>query len=143
MDYSTAGAYFITVCTHQRRRTLGEISDRVVLSAIGLVVERQIVLVPERLSGVTVAAFVVMPNHVHALVQLHERARQASPLRVVVGGFKSGSTREINVARGTPGVRVWQRGYYDHMIRDEADLRRAREYIETNPIRWALDPENV
>jgi putative transposase len=84
-----------------------------------------------------------MPNHIHVLVQLDERARQASPLRVVVGGFKSGSAREINLARGTPGRAVWQRGYFDHVIRDEDDLMRAREYIETNPIRWALDPENA
>ena len=144
LDYSTPGLYFITVCAHGRRRILGEIyNDQVVLRAAGLIVERQIEQLPERLAGVGLDSFVVMPNHVHALVQLHERARQASPLRVVVGAFKSGSTRQINLLRGTPGAHVWQRGYYDHVIRDEADLMRAREYIETNPIRWALDPENV
>jgi putative transposase len=61
----------------------------------------------------------------------------------VVGGFKAGSTREINVARKTLGAPVWQRGFYDHVIRDEEDLERARRYIEENPVRWALDPDNV
>jgi REP element-mobilizing transposase RayT len=56
-------------------------------------------------------------------------------LGTVVASFKSGSSREA-------GVDLWQRGYYDHVIRDEDDLERAREYVRTNPIRWALDPEN-
>jgi putative transposase len=144
LDYSAPGVFFVTVCAHGRRRTFGEVSDdRVVLSAAGLIVERQIDQLPERLTSVALDSFVVMPNHVHVLIELHERARQASPLRVVVGSFKSGSSREINALRGTPGTQIWQRGYYDHVVRDEDDLMRAREYIEMNPIRWALDPENV
>ena len=143
MDYSAAGTYFVTVCSYRRRHVFGLISDeRVVLNDAGHIVERQLEELPRRLLGVSVDSFVVMPNHVHAIVQLHERARQASHLRVVVGGFKSGSAREINLARGTPGEPVWQRGYYDHVIRDEEDLARARRYIEENPLRWALDPDN-
>jgi REP element-mobilizing transposase RayT len=88
---------------------------------------------------VDVDAFVVMPNHVHLVVGLRgeARARQASPLQLghVVGSVKSGSSREA-------GLGLWQRGYYDHVIRDEADLERVREYIGTNPARWELDPEN-
>jgi putative transposase len=148
LDYSVAGVYFVTVCTHMRRRILGEIvDDQLVLSAAGRIVGQQIEQVPKRLPGVNVVSFIVMPNHAHVLIHLHAeadgRARQASPLRAVVGGFKSGSAREINVLRRTPGLPVWQRGYYDHVIRDEEDLERAREYIEQNPIQWALDPENV
>jgi putative transposase len=144
LDYSTAGVYFVTVCSYRRRRVFGQISDAsVILSDAGRIVERQIAELPGRLSGVSVDTFVVMPNHVHTLVQLDERARQASPLRAVVGGFKSGSAREINVLRRTPGEPAWQRGYYDHVIRDEEDLERARRYIEQNPVCWALDPDNV
>ena len=71
------------------------------------------------------------------IVALETRARQASPLRLgdVVGAVKSGSSREA-------GISLWQRGYYDHVIRDEGDLTRVREYIVANPIRWELDPEN-
>jgi putative transposase len=141
-DYSSDGSYLVTVCTYGRRCTLGSIAgEHVVKSALGAIVARQIELLPERLPGVGIDAFVVMPNHVHVVVRL-QRARQASPLRVVVGSFKSGSAREINALRGTPGAGVWQRGYHDHVIRDVDDLQRVREYVDSNPIRWALDPEN-
>jgi putative transposase len=147
-DYSSAGAYFVTVCTHERRCILAAkvLDDHVILSSAGRIVERQIEQLPQRLAT-SVDSYVVMPNHVHLVVHINgeadERARQASPLRDVVGGFKSGSSREINAAYGAPGAPLWQRGYYDHVIRDEDELNRAREYIQHNPIRWAVDPDNV
>jgi REP element-mobilizing transposase RayT len=136
-DYSTVAAYFVTVCTHNRRCLLGEGDDgKVCLSPIGLIVRAQIGSLPARLA-VEVDAFVIMPNHVHAVVALKQRARQASPLRlgIAIGSLKSGSAREL-------GAPLWQRGFYDHIIRDEADLERVRGYIATNPIQWATDPEN-
>jgi putative transposase len=60
----------------------------------------------------------------------------------IVRAFKSATTRRINEMRGTPGARVWQRNYYEHIVRNDADLQRIREYILTNPIRWAMDREN-
>jgi hypothetical protein len=59
-----------------------------------------------------------------------------------VAGFKSAVTTRINILRGTPDVPLWQRNYYEHVIRNEDDLRRIREYIQTNPVRWELDREN-
>lgn len=137
-DYSNAGLYLVTVCTLQRRPIFGRVvGDEVDLNALGAIVHAEIKRLPERLA-VEIDAFVVMPNHVHAIVALEGRARQASPLRLgtVVGSVKSGSSREI-------GLPVWQRGYHDHVIRDECDLQRVREYIATNPARWSCDPENV
>lgn len=144
-DYAASGAYFVTVCVHERRRLLSRISDgRVVLNTAGEIVGQQLRSLPARLDGVDVDPFVIMPNHLHAVVRLAPRARQASPLLgQVVGAFKSGSAREINRLRRTPGARVWQRGYYEHVIRDESDLERACEYIANNPARWFEDPENV
>jgi putative transposase len=146
-DYTEEGLYFVTVCTHERRCFLGRIEGEcAILNRLGTIVDRQIVGLPERLAGVGIDMYTVIPNHVHAIVLLGTRARQASPLRVglgqVVAAFKSGSAREINRIRRTPGARVWQRGYHDHVVRDDADLQRVREYLQTNPIRWALDPEN-
>ena len=141
-DYTSANFYLVTVCTDQRRCLLGEVvGESFAPSAFGEIVECQLELLPERLVSVTIDAFVVMPNHLHVIVRL-QGTRQASPLRVVVGSFKSGSAREINAARRSPGAKVWQRGYHDHVIRDEADLQRVREYVDSNPIRWSLDPEN-
>ena len=100
---------------------------------------------------------VVMPNHIHGIIILNESvgATHASPLRnargigqvpgslsAIVGSFKSASSRRINQLRGTPGTPVWQRGFYDHVIRNDEDLARIREYIATNPLRWSLDEEN-
>jgi putative transposase len=136
-DYSSRGPYFVTVCTRERRCILGEVeTDRVALSHYGRAVVGEIERLPYRLD-VDLDDFVVMPNHVHLIVGLRTRARQASPLRLgtVVGSLKAGSTREV-------GRALWQRGYYEHVIRGEDDLARLREYIATNPIRWALDPEN-
>jgi REP element-mobilizing transposase RayT len=135
-DYTFHGPYFVTVCMRNRRCHLGAVVDEdVVLSRIGRIVERQIELLPERLR-VQLDECVVMPNHVHLVVGLRTRARQASPSRLgtVIGSMKSGSAREA-------GIPLWQRGYFDYVIRDEGDLERVREYIRTNPIRWAPDPE--
>jgi len=63
-------------------------------------------------------------------------------LGAIVRSFKSATTNRINDLRGTPGVPLWQRNYHEHVIRNEEDLRRIREYIQTNPLRWELDREN-
>jgi len=144
-DYASAGLCFVTVCTHRRMCFLGRIEGKdMTVNALGAIVDGQVSRLPEHLPGVDFDCHVVMPNHVHAIIGLGPRARQASPLRLgqVVAAFKSGSAREINIARKTPGASVWQRGYHDHVVRDESDLQRIREYVESNPIRWALDPEN-
>jgi REP element-mobilizing transposase RayT len=136
-EYSSQRLYVVTVCARHRRCIFGDVVDESVRSSLlGTLVRRQIEALPERLD-IGLDAFVVMPNHVHAIVCLKTRARQASPLRLgtVVGSFKSGSSREAKTS-------LWQRGYHDHVIRDDHDLERIREYIVTNPIRWARDPEH-
>jgi putative transposase len=138
-DYSSDGHYLVTDCTHDRRCILGTLGgEAVITSQLGAIVARQIELLPERLPGVGVDGFVVMPC----------TRRRASPEgeaslapTVAIGSFKSGSAREINVFRGTPGAKVWQRGYHDHVVRDEDDLERILDYVASNPIRWLLDPE--
>jgi putative transposase len=139
-DYATDGFYFVTTCTHDTRCLFGRVEDEtVVLSPLGELVDEQIRALPDRVAELSVDAYVVMPNHVHAILVLSTRARQASHLHLghVVAAFKSGSAREINRLRGTPGAKVWQRGYHDHVVRDEEDLERLREYVSTNPVRWA------
>jgi putative transposase len=91
---------------------------------------------PERHSGLELDTFVVMPNHVHGILIL--RASNAC-VSDVVRTFKSISVRRVNVRRGSAGTPLWQRGFYDHVVRDDRNLNRIREYIENNP---ALDEEN-
>src|SRR5687767_12617529 len=141
-DYASEGMYFITVCVHEKRCLLGSVmNDEVALNSLGGIVDRQLTRLPRRITGVSLDSRIVMPNHVHAIVGLSPRARQASPLRLgqVVAAFKSGSAREINRTRRTAGSAVWQRGYYDHIVRDEDDLEPLREYIATNPVRWRVN----
>ena len=90
--------------------------------------------------------FIVMPNHVHGVLFIDgERARHASPLQhgptlgVIVGAYKSATTRQINQARGTPGAILWQRNYYEHVIRNDISLAEIRQYIANNPLQWAMD----
>jgi REP element-mobilizing transposase RayT len=96
---------------------------------------------------ITLDAFVVMPNHIHGVVFLKQSdvgatGRSPSGLGTFVGGFKSATTKRMNELRRTPGAPVWQRNYYEHVVRDEHSLNRIREYIAGNPARWDVDREN-
>jgi putative transposase len=110
----------------------GEIvEDEMRLNDLGRVVAEEWRLIRERWTGVELDAFVVMPNHVQAIVWL-ERAGQVPPLHRVVGAFKAGVSR---VARRA----VWQRSFHDRVIRSDEELEAFRRYIAENPLRWALD----
>ncbi|MBA2740915.1 MAG: transposase [Actinobacteria bacterium] len=131
-DYSTAGLYFVTSCTFDRACIFGVVVEgTVLLSRFGVAARDCLAAIPDHHGGVVVDASVVMPNHVHAILALDGRAT----LGAVLGTYKAG------LSRLTGHRRFWQRGYHDHVIRDEPDLARIREYIE-HPLRWTLDPEN-
>lgn len=166
-DYSQAGAYFITVCTQERACLFGEVvADEIRLNDIGRMVQTAWNAIPVLHPAVATDAFVVMPNHIHGIIVLTDphpvgaglvpaldgattRAgtRPAPTVGGVVGAFKSRVT--VDYIRGvkTQGWpsfagRLWQRNYYEHVIRNEDSLARIREYIANNPLRWALDREN-
>jgi putative transposase len=114
--------------------------------------------IPSHNPLVEIDAFVVMPNHLHGILLIAqnvpgrgtacraptERFGQPVPgsLPTLIRSFKSAATRGINRLRGTPGGRVWQRGYYERVIRNERELNAVRRYIAHNPLAWELDPEN-
>ena len=132
-DYHSAGAYFVTVCSRNRACLFGEIVEgRMRLNRTGQIVETCWRRIPSHLPSVTLDAFIVMPNHVHGIVLLNDRATQVSPVRLVVGAFKACASRNA-------GVPPWQRGYFDRIIRDEPELALARRYVADNPLKWAID----
>lgn len=155
-DYSAPGAYFITICTDEKRcilstiRMAGSLAQTFVgdglarpvvkLTNVGYIVEHQIEDIPKRFPTVSVDAYVIMPNHVHLLISLDGGAGGASPSPTVfdvMRAFKSLSTRQ---ARSYLGEKpLWQRAYYDHIIRNEKDHSEIWAYIEYNPLRWAED----
>jgi len=152
-DYSQAGAYFVTICTQNRECLFGDITDAgMVLNEGGKVVERCWHDIPSHFPQVELDAFVVMPNHVHGILVIVDTvgAKNVSPLPTlpgtsktvgsVVRGFKIGVTKWF---RNNTNVRdVWQRNYYEHIIRNEQSLNRIRQYILDNPARWAFDCAN-
>ncbi len=119
------------------------------LHAAGQMVRTAWEAIPARHPGVDIDVFVVMPNHVHGIILLNDDAlpRQVSHLAAVVGAFKSRTTVEFLQgikASGWPRLpgRLWQRNYYEHIIRGEPALNHVRQYIADNPTQWANDAEN-
>lgn len=158
-DYSQAGAYFITVCTYNRQCILGDVVDgRMQLNAYGSIVSECWNRIPTHFADVGIDAFVVMPNHVHGTVVFVDnrrgavsapsgRGEETSPLQrptlgQTVAYFKYLSTKLANRIGKNHGNRIWQRNYYEHVIRGEEDLNQIREYIVHNPAGWDTDSEN-
>jgi putative transposase len=110
------------------------LDDDIRLNRTGQLVKRCWIDLPIHFPGLALDAFIIMPNHLHGIVWL-SRAGHAPPLPVVIGSFKS-------VASRTAGRALWQRSFYDRVIRDEDELRALRKYVVENPLRWALDNEN-
>ena len=97
---------------------------------------------PAHYNGIDLDAFIVMPNHVHGIIILADDSERRHAIPEIVRGFKTFSARRVNERAGRRGA-VWQRGYYEHVIRNEKALDRIRAYIANNPARWADDPENI
>jgi putative transposase len=158
-DYSQPGAYFITIVTRGRECLFGEIKDsEMYLNDAGRIVWDVWNSLPARYPQIALGAAVVMPNHFHGNVIINETpvgAIHESPLRVgdqmqrrrmtiplVVGYFKMNTAKRINELLGSQGVPVWQRNYYEHIIRDDEEQNRIHLYIEANIDNWAMDVEN-
>lgn len=154
-DYSQVGAYFITICTHNKECAFGNIvNGEMRLNELGQVVEMEWLKTAKIRDNVELDEFVVMPNHIHGIVVITESyvgATGRSPLPngpapksigAIIAGFKSAVTKRVNEMRHTPGVPIWQRNYHEHIIRDEDDLHQIQLYIVNNPLRWELDSEN-
>ena len=137
-DYRSSGAYFVTVCTEKRQRVLEIPMIR------GALLERW-EEIPERFPGVGVDVFVVMPDHVHGILWLDGTLKGTPSLGTVVGAFKGLVTiawRNYHKEVGRPCVsRLWQVDYYEHVIRNEDDLERTREYVLNNPLKALLRQE--
>jgi len=166
-DYSSPGYYFITICTQNMQRIFGDVIDgKMHLNDFGVVVRNEWIKTEAIRDNINLDAFVIMPNHVHGIIEIIDKnpivgANRDSPLRnrifindsiyrakfespsnnlgAIIRGYKSAVTKQINQIRKTPGAKTWQRGYYDHIIRNEESLFHIREYIKCNPMNWNKD----
>ena len=139
-DYSTPGAYFITICTHKRKEILSKIIvgeglcalPKQTLTSIGKEVKNSIQYINNYV-GVTIDKYVIMPNHLHLIVILEDSGGRGNPpLQNIIGQLKSYTTKKF-------GDILWQRSFYDHIIRGEKDYQKIWEYIDTNVITWEKD----
>lgn len=145
-DYSQAGAYFVTICTQYREHLFGNIVNGALQpNSYARIVVEWWNSIPEHFTSVELDEFVVMPNHMHGIVVLSTLAltsARSPTLGRVVAYFKYQSTKGVNLLRPPPSASIWQRNYYEHIIRDQASLQRMREYIVNNPQQWELDQLN-
>lgn len=162
-DYSLQGAYFVTICALNRKCLFGQVVNAdMMLNEAGQVVKEEWLKTAALRPLVKLDQSVVMPNHFHAILMIidepQDTARQGTARRAptverfgrpvsgslstIVRAFKSAVTNRINAKQGTPGGVIWQRGFYEHVIRDEDSCNRIREYIDCNPLLWDLDRDN-
>lgn len=145
-DYGTPGAYFVTLCIQNRKNILGNIVGEGFplpqLSPQGKIVDVWINEIPKRYEGIQVDKYVIMPNHIHLLLSVKERNGRGDPsptIDNIVGWFKYQATKEINRHNHTMGTKVFQRSFYDHIIRGEQDYKEIWAYIDNNPAQWRQD----
>lgn len=157
-DYSQKGGYFLTICTYQRKQILSKIVNGMVgdgfhavppsrrkaapiinLTEIGTEIEKTISFLDRENKEVNIEKYVIMPNHIHLIVQLNSDDPHVLTIPKVIGQFKSFTTKRFNDIYFSQGQKLWQRSYYDHIIRDEKDYQFIWDYFDTNPLRWIED----
>jgi len=164
-DYRQAGAYHVTIVAHSRLQLLGQIlQSSLQLNANGRIVAAGWLEIASHFAHASLDEFVVMPNHLHGIILISDDVGAGFPrptplsasstiderrlpskrptLGQIIAYLKYQTTKQINAARGMPGVPVWQRNYYEHIVRSAQDLDDIRQYIVNNPAQWALDNEN-
>ena len=130
-DYRSTQYYFLTLCTHNKECIFGQLPE---MNRLAGIVQAHIEQLGIIRNGVQVDKYVIMPNHVHMIISLQDNSISISYLLAL---FKTGVTKQIRQIY--PHMKVWQRSFHDHVIRNEADYQRIWSYIDTNPIRWEMD----
>ncbi|MBZ0304818.1 MAG: transposase [Anaerolineae bacterium] len=145
-DYQKAGAYFVTICLHhggiEYPFLFGTITNgQVELNEYGLEVQKNWLFLPTYYQELELDEYIIMPNHFHGILVLGDKS--PAGLSKIIQGFKTFSAKRINQIRKLRGIPVWQRNFYEHVIRNEQDLSRIREYIINNPAKWTEDEYHV
>jgi putative transposase len=160
-DYSRIGMYFLTICAFHRRSIFGELRGNIaVISPLGEIVKACWIEIPQHFPNVKVEAYVVMPNHVHGILTIHSKPLDANPqdktaaavesfgkptpnsIPTIVRSFKSAASKRARQSGLSGGESIWQRGYYEHVLRNTREYVEATNYILLNPARWTFDEDN-
>lgn len=153
-DYSQPGGYFITICTKEMRRLFGQIvAGEMILNRFGTVARGELLKLQSTYPNVEIFSdeCVIMPDHIHTILWItdvgaSQRLAQNTTsglipqsLGAIISQYKSRVTKGINLLRRTPGEPVWQRNYYDRIIRNNKELLAIKKYITENPLQWEED----
>lgn len=158
-DYASGGAYFVTIVTQGRACVFGEIfNEEMHLNEYGVIVQKWWNEIRIHFPNVETDVFVIMPNHVHGIITINDESRgevlsphneqnqnypRSSTLGQIIAYFKYQSSKEVNFIDDTGTiVKLWQRNYYEHIIRNQNELQQKTNYILSNPSRWKDDQEN-
>jgi putative transposase len=157
-DYSQSGYYFVTICSYNRENIFGKIIDgKIELNDFGEIVKDELRNTERNRLYVEIDYYCIMPNHLHFILIINDRGRDTArrvptetfgnpvkgSLPTIIRSIKSAITKKINEIRKSPGVPIWQRNYYEHIIRNEKELYEIRKYIENNPLNWNRDEYNL
>ncbi len=149
-NYNSVGYYYVTINTFNKVHHFGEISNcKMVLNKCGEIIFKHWLNIPSHYNNLDLDKFIIMPNHLHGIIIIKnsvgnrlacsaEIKRQYQLLPNIIGGFKSGVSKELNEKRYGIHFR-WQKSYYDHIIRNEYSLKLIREYIRNNPLRADIE----
>ena len=160
-DYSSVGMYFLTICAAQRRGVFGEIrGNDTVMSPVGEIVRTCWIEIPQHFPNVKIETYVVMPNHLHGILTIQSKLPDTSikdktartrelfgkptpgSIPTIVRSLKSAVSKRVRESGLAGGESIWQRGYYEHVLRNTREYVEATNYILLNPARWANDEDN-
>jgi putative transposase len=154
-DYSLPGYYFVTIHTYNKEHLFGNIlNGKMELNEFGEIVNNCIMQLNQHFPNSSIDYFCIMPNHLHIILINGCRGQacltptepseiyKANSLSTIIGSVKSAITKQINLVRKSLGSPVWQRNYYEHIIRNEKELFEIRKYIEQNALNWSMDEYN-
>ncbi|MTD27065.1 transposase [Erwinia sorbitola] len=134
-DYHQPGYYYLTLCCQQKNAIFGRcLNNQRYLSQYGIIARQYLYALPDHYPGCQIDSCIIMPDHLHCILVLPERYKYS--VGTVVGSYKSAVANKIR--RLNPGLKVWQRGYWDRVIRNQRELNNVREYMLNNPLRWCL-----
>jgi REP element-mobilizing transposase RayT len=158
-NYAQSGWYFVTICTKDKDYVLGKIIDsKMKLNEKGNIIKKWWYQIPIEYPHIKLDEFIIMPNHFHGILNIigqngrgevttplhisHDKQKMKPTLGQIIAYFKYQTTKNINQVNHSPGIKFWQRNYWERIIRDEQELYRIRKYILDNPIKWESDNQN-
>jgi REP element-mobilizing transposase RayT len=145
-NYSASAGYFITVCTYNRQRLFCSIiNNKIVLTEAGTIAEKYLLSIPIIFTTIELDEYIVMPDHIHFILfnnkNEEENDRTKMLISKVVQQYKFVCTREIKKISGAD-IKIWQRSFYDRIIRNQSELENIRKYIWLNPMKWEIEKDN-